>query len=632
MREPTLTLEALEAWHALLGRLNTLGEALCAAIDANDLCAAIATMMDMRRTRAALARVEAPALAEGTAHEHAAMRGLTRSVSDAQVSESVMRQWLARALPPQDELLASPLGIAVLADSILPSVWDFEADLVILVGEALVPVAQLLLDLGQQRVMTFGADVPGAVTIAAVDEIALALRALPMPPRQIVIHAAQAGELVEQVRAAADAASSDLRIHRNTMHAFSKTWMAQAIANIPSIARAPSICAYDDQFAGVPMVIVAPGPSLANNAHLLAQLKGRAIITAFSHSLKAVLAAGVTPDLVITVDPQDVGYHFAGCDVSDVTLVNGATIHPSIYDLPARRFITLSTNGNADEWVFDAVGEAPIAPGGGSVATTALSLALRWKCDPIIFMGLDLSFPGGKYYVATSSDGDARAEIDANGVMKVAGWSPGFRAMKAAGGPAASTERYVELPGWSGGTVPSSFMFSLFHRWFEGALAKGVDSTVFNCTEGGVWIEGMTHSPLADVLATLARSYDVDAMLVAVEPSPERSEQFARYLRDQLRRLRRARKLANRAIGLIEHGIAGDQLATVEAKLGETLRPLGFVSLLALREVERAQDVAHRTANTETFLAASAALMQTLVQIVDELTPLIDSAIVRIST
>ena len=31
------------------------------------------------------------------------------------------------------------------------------------------------------------------------------------------------------------------------------------------------------------------------------------------------------PDLVVTVDPQDVRYHFAGCDLSGTCLVNAAT-------------------------------------------------------------------------------------------------------------------------------------------------------------------------------------------------------------------------------------------------------------------------------------------------------------------
>jgi hypothetical protein len=630
MQEPTLTLEALGAWRALLGKLNGLGVALCGAIETDDLSGAIATMMEMRRTRAALARVETPLLSDGTATEQAAMRDMSRSVSEALLSEEIMRQWLARPLPPQAELLASPLGIAVLADSILPAVWDFEADLIILVGEALAPVAQLLIDVGQARVVIMGAKVPGAIEVAAVAEIPLALRSLPTPARQLVIHAAEAGPLVEDVRVAAEDAMADCRIHRNTMHSFSKTWLAQAFQNVPALAKSPSVCAYDGAFEGLPMVIVAPGPSLAKNAHLLAQLKGRAIITCFSHSLKPVLAAGVTPDLVVTVDPQDVRYHFEGCDVTDITFVNGSTVHPSLYELPARGFITMSNNVNADDWMFDAVGESPVVPGGGSVATSALSLALRWKCDPIIFVGLDLSFPNGQYYVSTSSDGECRAEVK-DGVMHVAGWSKGFREMKAAGGPAAAKERCIELPGWHGDTVPSSFMFSMFHRWFEGEMAKGPASTVYNCTEGGCWIEGMTHRPLAEVAAGLTRAIDPAALLAAVASSPDRSARFTAYFREQAARLRRAKKLANRALNLMALGATGDRFTWLEKTLGDTLRPLGFVSMLALREVERAQDVAHREANEAAYLAASRELFHTLVRIIDEISPLIDSAISRIS-
>ena len=54
----------------------------------------------------------------------------------------------------------------------------------------------------------------------------------------------------------------------------------------------------------------------------------------------------------------------------------------------AERFITLSANSAIDNWIFDGIGEDAGAPGGGSVATSTFSLALRWGCDPIVFIGL----------------------------------------------------------------------------------------------------------------------------------------------------------------------------------------------------------------------------------------------------
>lgn len=345
------------------------------------------------------------------------------------------------------------------------------------------------------------------------------------------------------------------------------------------------------------------------------------MICAFSHSLKPVLAAGVVPDLVLTVDPQDVRYHFAGCDVSETCLVNAATVHPSLFELPAPRMLTLSANCAIDDWIFEGVDEQPRVSGGGSVATTAFSLALRWRCDPIIFVGLDLSFPGGTYYVATSHDGAARAVVD-DGVMRVEGWSDAFRAMKSHGGPAAATERSIELPGWHGDSVPSSFMFSMFHRWFVERM-RDVSANVFNCTEGGAFIEGMTHVPLADVIAQLPQC-DATAILESVTiDRGAREAQLAERFAIVMRELRQARHLAKRARMFARRGHA--DLAATEHKLGATLHRLSFISLLAQHEIERAQDIARRDGGG--YLAASVALFDTLLGVIDHLEPVLHGAL-----
>jgi len=429
--------------------------------------------------------------------------------------------------------------------------------------------------------------------------------------------------LVERIADAARDALSDLRIHRNTVRAFSRTWLEQGTANLPALARWPSVAALDGALANVPMVIVAPGPSLAKNAAQLRELKGTAIICAFSHSLKPVLAAGVVPDIVLTVDPQDVRYHFAGCDLSETCLVNAATVHPSLYELPARQFLTLSANCAIDDWIFDGLGEQATVGGGGSVATSAYSLALRWGCDPIVFVGLDLSFPDGQYYVSTSTDGRARAVVDQRGMMRVDGWSDGFRAMKAGGGPSAPAERAIELPGWHGGTVPSSFMFALFHRWFVETTKHVGTTSVYNCTEGGAFIAGMDHRPLAEIAPTLYSPVDIAATIGnARVDRAARAAKLDRHLMGYVIGLGRVRRLTAKARELIAAGETGARLERVERTLSRALAPLGFVSLLAQREVDRAHDVAQREGTTEEYLHASSALLATLAEVVESLEPL----------
>jgi hypothetical protein len=631
-----MSLEVLTAWRELLGELGELGGALIDAIEDDNVLDAVAAMMQLRRTRAAIARVEAPARLHGDAAELEAMAQVTTLTVDARTAEAAMQRWAERPLPGDARLLSSPLGVAVLADAMLPLVWDFEADVVALIGSGLEPVAELLTALGQKRiVMLDGTPTGEAIGVTSADELVLAVRTMvPGPPTRMVIRAALGSDpaAVEDVSERLRGVLGDLRVHRNTVRAFSRTWVEQGTANLLPVVRWPSVAAIGDRFAGKPMVIVAPGPSLARNIDQLRGLRGKAIITAFSHSLKPVLAAGVVPDFVVTVDPQDVRYHFAGCDLSRTCLVNAATVHPALFELPAQRFLTLSANSAIDDWIFDGFGEDAMVPGGGSVATTAFSLALRWGCDPIVFVGLDLSFPGGAYYVSTSSDGAARAEVDARGVMRVAGWSDGFRAMKAAGGPEAASERAIELPGWAGGSVPSSFMFSLFHRWFVERLRSVTGVTVYNCTEGGAFIDGMRHAPLAEVAAGLTADVavgdELDAAAMTVDGG--RTARIVDHLTGYVRGLRRSKHLARSARRMIERGDPGGKLAGVERHLAGALQPLTFVSLLAQREVDAAHDVARRPGEATDYLAASASLFDTLLSVIDQLEPTLQAALVRL--
>jgi len=635
-----MSLEVLETWQTLLGEISELGGALIHAIESDNLLGSVAAMMQLRSTRAAIARVEAPVRLRGDAVELAAMAEVTSLTIGARTAEAAMQRWLERPLPGDARLLSSPLGAAVLADAILPVVWDFEVDVAVLVGAGLEPVAEVLSSLGQRRMVIVngagaGTAPAGALCVESADEAVVAVRTMvPMPPTRMALRAAlgcDAGEVEALVEMLRDVLG-DLRIHRNTVRVFSRTWIEQGLANLPAIARWPSVAAIGSRFVGVPMIIVAPGPSLARNVEQLRGARGRAIITCFSHSLRPVLAAGVAPDLVLTVDPQDVRYHFADCDLSQTCLVNAATSHPALFELPAQRFLTLSANCAIDDWIFEGLDEVAAIPGGGSVATSALSLGVAWGCDPIVFLGLDLSFSGGAYYVSTSCDGEARAEVDDRGVMRVAGWSEGFRAMKSSGGPATAGERTIELPGWGGGTVQSSFIFSMFHRWFSEQLRELTGVTVFNCTEGGAFIPGMEHRPFAEVLPRLAREIDVAGELDAAAMTLDggRVDRVIDHLTGFLRALRRSRRLAKVARRLIERGNTGPRLTAVEQGLAAALVPLRFVSLLAQREIDRAHDRGRRASAEADYLAASASLFDTLIGVIDQIEPPLRVALLRL--
>jgi len=74
--------------------------------------------------------------------------------------------------------------------------------------------------------------------------------------------------------------------------------------NIKVIADNPGINSLYGKFTGHPAVIVAAGPSLKKNAHLLKDVQGKALIISCDASLKYLLKEGIKPHLVTSLERE----------------------------------------------------------------------------------------------------------------------------------------------------------------------------------------------------------------------------------------------------------------------------------------------------------------------------------------
>jgi len=92
---------------------------------------------------------------------------------------------------------------------------------------------------------------------------------------------------------------------------------------IPHVVRVPGVNRLRNLFAGKPAILIAAGPSLGKNVHYLKSAKGRAVLISADTVLGYLLARGIIPDFVVSVDPQDETYtKYHGVDIpSDVALV-----------------------------------------------------------------------------------------------------------------------------------------------------------------------------------------------------------------------------------------------------------------------------------------------------------------------
>jgi len=223
-------------------------------------------------------------------------------------------------------------------------------------------------------------------------------------------------------------------------------------ANFPTYLATPPADILRNRFRGHPAILVAAGPSLGRNVDQLRGLEDRAIIIAAQTTLRLLLARGIRPHFVTSLDFSDLSRQFfEGLEMpEDLILVAEpkATWHvidvfrgepgarekhpddrrgdqaaavdmaprvnssaaaqatPSPQpspsrerepDVPLRRVILLD-NDFAHRCLGERLARRTPMPAGATVMHLSFYLAQWLGCDPIIFIGQDLGFSGHCYY------------------------------------------------------------------------------------------------------------------------------------------------------------------------------------------------------------------------------------------
>ena len=171
------------------------------------------------------------------------------------------------------------------------------------------------------------------------------------------------------------------------------------LANMPVYVGCPPIDMLRQRFAGHPAIVVSAGPSLRKNVDLLHEAKAGAVIIAVQTTFKPLLARGIVPDFVTSLDYSPICKRFFDHldDFHGVHMVAEPKAHYEvldIYDGP----ISLLGNRFAADLLGPMHGTRDGLRAGSTVAHLAFYLAEYIGADPIIFIGQDLGFSDGMYY------------------------------------------------------------------------------------------------------------------------------------------------------------------------------------------------------------------------------------------
>ena len=194
---------------------------------------------------------------------------------------------------------------------------------------------------------------------------------------------------------------SEAESNANARKRFAGRYLLQTLRNLDVIGREADAATLDGRFAGRPAVLVGAGPSLDANLPELHALQDRAVIIAADTTLRPLIAGGVTPHLVVAVDPGDTNAaHLAGVEgVDESFLVAEASLHPSAFPaFRGRTFLFRVSNHEPWPWLKTLGVSRGLLRAWGSVLTSAFDLAWRMGCDPIVFAGADLAYSHGRQY------------------------------------------------------------------------------------------------------------------------------------------------------------------------------------------------------------------------------------------
>lgn len=191
------------------------------------------------------------------------------------------------------------------------------------------------------------------------------------------------------------------------------------IACLPFVLRHRGVVELKDLYKNKPAILVSTGPSLGKNIHHLIELKDRAVIIAVGQALRILLAYGIRPDFLTTVDFGHVNWeHYKGLlHVDDIPLVTiNRAYAPLLKAWQGPKFIVGTPVDGQEKAAAGILMKKGFLSGGGSVAHLSFSFAQWLGCNPICFCGQDLALSEGSHF--NQADASGKVKVSSDGMIK----------------------------------------------------------------------------------------------------------------------------------------------------------------------------------------------------------------------
>ena len=478
----------------------------------------------------------------------------------------------------------------------LPMAWEFEHDLVTINNLNHTVLLDLLIARGQKRIFLIGGSInvsdlnieqPDVHIIKTDDRTQLEemIIAFPQrPPRRITsLDCGEEPTPIEEMNEIKGLLTKGRERAWLRFNTINRGDAVKILDNLSNICTHRQTADFHQKFKGKAAIIVCPGPSLSKNISFLKGLKGKALIICVLHALRPLRAAGIIPDIVIHTDPQNLK--------SLTKIENGKEI--SLYDhwikkeeLEGVSYFVTSSSGSPDNFDLPVNEVLWMSPGirigdflpidlfdytrvGGSVSHSAFDLAVEFGFSSIALVGQDLALSEtGELYTKD-------AELDES--------NKSAKAVRHA-----RLGEQFEVEGFYGKKVKTNSSFSFFaqfYRYFAKSINKKADVKLFNCTEGGIYLDGFKHISLKSFIDSEINDTKTSDCINSIFASVVRDQnkyikdktKLTRFIKDNIKLGKEVQRLSKIAI----------DIATKQYQTDEDLRRFDLVQNKTIKKLTK---------------------------------------------
>lgn len=312
-------------------------------------------------------------------------------------------------------------------------------------------------------------------------------------------------------------AANGVRANEEAKKRQSSLCLRNTLSNLRLLSRESDVTALDGIMQKVPAIVVGAGPSLDRQLDQLRDAQSNALIITVDTALRPLLAAGVTPHLVVSVDPSTINAtHLLELPGAGATwLVAETSIDPHAMSAFRDRIFAFRVGTRHPwPWLIANGCDCGSLRAWGSVLTTAFDLAARMGASPIALAGADLAYTGDQPYCRGTTFEQVWRRAEDWGTPLDAQWTANL-----------SSWTRVDEAGVAGAVCRTAPHLVSFKDWIaEQALALA-PLRIVNTTGAGILVGSHIEQRSLDVLAAGWTQVDVRDRIAAAWAQPTRGRQ-----------------------------------------------------------------------------------------------------------